>query len=167
MPNWCVNNVMFFGDNVDKVDKLFDKLMEKQNALGVGVRPDWKACEKHEARYMFEIYKNEPGNYQFESKWSPCLSLMFLIGRRLKVAFEISWEEMGMSLYGSATFDPSMSEVMMIRDASCSNYKYDEDTEMYTYKGEEYEHLSELMCDIIDEMTPMPISKDQVFREGY
>ena len=166
MPNWCSNNVMFFGDNVSKVDNLFDKLMKQQATLGLGVRPDWKACERHEARYMFDIYKNESGSYQFESKWAPSLSLMLLIGRRFKVAFEINWEEMGMSLYGSATFDPSMPDVMMIRDASCTNYKYDEDSEMYIYNAEEYECLSELMCDVIDDMTPMAISKDQVLREG-
>jgi hypothetical protein len=157
---------MFFGDNVSKVDKMFDELIAQQAVLNVGVRPDWKACERHEVRYMFDIFKNEPGSYQFESKWSPSLSLMLLIGRRFKVAFEINWEEMGMSLYGSATFDPSTPEVIMIRDASCTNYKYDEDTDMYTYKDEEYECLSELMCDVIDDMTPIPISKDQVLREG-
>lgn len=166
MPNWCSNNVMFFGDNVSKVDKMFDELIAQQAVLNVGVRPDWKACERHEVRYMFDIFKNEPGSYQFESKWSPSLSLMLLIGRRFKVAFEINWEEMGMSLYGSATFDPSTPEVIMIRDASCTNYKYDEGTDMYTYKDEEYECLSELMCDVIDDMTPVPISKDQVLREG-
>lgn len=166
MPNWCSNNVMLFGDNVSKVDKMFDELIAQQAVLNVGVRPDWKACERHEVRYMFDIFKNEPGSYQFESKWSPSLSLMLLIGRRFKVAFEINWEEMGMSLYGSATFDPSTPEVIMIRDASCTNYKYDEGTDMYTYKDEEYECLSELMCDVIDDMTPVPISKDQVLREG-
>ena len=166
MPNWCSNNVMFFGDNVSKVDKMFDELIARQAVLNVGVRPDWKACERHEVRYMFDIFKNEPGSYQFESKWSPSLSLMLLIGRRFKVAFEINWEEMGMSLYGSATFDPSTPEVIMIRDASCTNYKWDEEKEVYTYKDEEYECLSELMCDVIDEMTPVPISKDQVLREG-
>jgi hypothetical protein len=157
---------MLFGDNVSKVDKMFDELIAQQAVLNVGVRPDWKACERHEVRYMFDIFKNEPGSYQFESKWSPSLSLMLLIGRRFKVAFEINWEEMGMSLYGSATFDPSTPEVIMIRDASCTNYKYDEGTDMYTYKDEEYECLSELMCDVIDDMTPVPISKDQVLREG-
>lgn len=166
MPNWCSNNVTFFGDNVRKIDKMFDELMTKQAVDGLGVRPHWKACEKHEARYMFDIYKCASGTYQFESKWSPSLSLMLLIGRRFKVAFEINWEEMGMSLYGSATFDPSTPEVMMIRDASCTNYKYDEDSEMYIYNAEEYECLSELMCDVIDDMTPIPISKDQVLREG-
>jgi len=166
MPNWCINNVMFSGENISKVDKLFNELMKQQASSGLGVLPHWKACEKNQARHMFEIQYLGDGTYQFESKWAPALIAMFLIGRRLKIAFEISWEEIGMSLYGSATFDPSMPDVMMIRDASCTNYKYDEDSEMYIYNAEEYECLSELMCDVIDEMTPMPISKDQILREG-
>ena len=166
MPNWCSNHVMFFGDNVSKVEKLFDMLIKEQEESGLGVRPDWDAFTRHNTKHMFDIYKNDPGSYQFESKWSPALSLLLLIGRRFKVSFEVSWEEMGMSLYGSATFDQSKPDVMMIRDASCTNYKYDEDSEMYIYNAEEYECLSELMCDVIDDMTPIPISKDQVLREG-
>ena len=166
MPNWCSNYVTFFGENVGKVDKMFDKLIAQQAIDGLGVRPDWKACEKNEARYMFEIQDLGDGVYQFDSKWSPCLSLMLLIGRRFKVALEISWEEMGMSLYGSATFDPSVPDVMMIRDASCTNYKYDEDADMYIYNAEEYESLYDLMEDAIEDLTPVPISKDRIFREG-
>jgi hypothetical protein len=166
MPNWCSNYVTFLGENVGKVDKMFDKLMTQQAIDGLGIRPDWKACLRHEARFMFDIQYLGDGVYQFDSKWSPCLSLMLLIGRRFKVALEISWEEMGMSLYGSATFDPSTPDVMMIRDASCTNYKYDEMSEMYIYKAEEYESLYDLMEDAIDDTIPVPISKDQIFREG-
>jgi hypothetical protein len=166
MPNWCSNNVMFFGDNVSKVDKMFGKLMKQQADEGLGVRPDWKACDRHNARYMFDIDKHDAGSYQFNSKWAPALSTIFFIGRRLKVAFEISWDEMGMSLYGSATFDPSIPDVMMIRDASCTNYKWDEDKEVYIYKDEEYESVYDFMEDVIEEMTPMPISKDQILGEG-
>ena len=166
MPNWCSNHVTFFGDNVSKVEKLFDMLIKEQATGNSGVRPPWKGCEKNNVRYMFEIEKYEPSVYQFESRWSPTLATMFLIGRRLKVAFEISWDEMGMSLYGSATFDPSIPDVMMIRDASCTNYKWDEDKEVYIYKDEEYESVYDFMENVIDDMTPMPISKDQVLREG-
>ena len=166
MPNWCSNHVMFFGDNVSKVDKLFDTLIKEQAIDGLGIRPPWKGCDKHNARYMFGIQDLGDGTYQFDSKWAPTLATMFLIGRRFKVAFEINWEEMGNALYGSATFDPSMPDVMMIRDASSTHYLWDKDNETYIYKDEEYESVYDFMEDIIDEMTPVPISKDQVLREG-
>ena len=166
MPNWCSNYVTFLGENVGKVDKLFDTLMKEQAESGQGVRPDWDAFTRHNARYMFGIEDLGDGVYQFESRWSPTLSTIFLIGRRFKVAFEISWEEMGNSLYGSATFDPSMPDVMMIRDASSTHFLWDEDKEAYIYKDEEYESVYDFMEDVIDDMTPIPISKDQVLREG-
>lgn len=166
MPNWCSNHVTFFGDNVSKVEKLFDMLIKEQATDNFGVRPPWKGCEKNNVRFMFEIEKYEPSVYQFESKWSPTLATIFLIGRRLKVSFEITWEEMGNCLYGSATFDPSIPDVMMIRDASSTHYRWDQDKEVYIYKDEEYESVYDFMEDVIDEMTPMPISKDQVLREG-
>lgn len=162
MPNWCSNYVTFSGENVAKVDKLFDTLMKEQAIDGLGIRPPWKACEKHDVRFMFSIQDLGDGVYQFDSKWSPTIALMFLIGRRFKVAFEISWEEMGMSLYGSATFDPSMPDVMMIRDASGVNYHWDDNNEVYIYKGEEYESIYSFMEDVINDMTPMPISKTQI-----
>jgi hypothetical protein len=166
MPNWCSNDVMFFGDNVSKVDKLFDTLMKEQATDGLGIRPPWKGCDRHNTRFMFSIQKYDSGSYQFDSKWAPAISSMLLIGRRFKVAFEIKWEEMGMSLYGSATFDPSMPDVMMIRDASSTHFLWDEDKDAYIYKDEEYESVYDFMDDVIDEMTPIPISKDQVLREG-
>jgi len=166
MPNWCTNHVTFFGDNVSKVEKLFDMLIKEQAIDNSGVRPPWKGCEKNNVRFMFEIEKYEPSVYQFESKWSPTLATMFLIGRRLKVSFEITWEEMGDCLYGSATFDPSIPDVIMIRDASSTHYRWDQDKEMYIYKDEEYESVYDFMEDVIDDMTPIPISKDQVLREG-
>jgi hypothetical protein len=166
MPNWCSNHVTFFGENVGKVEKLFDTLIQEQAKDGLGIRPPWKACERHEARYMFNIYKNDLCSYQFESKWSPTIATMFLIGRRFKVAFEISWEEMGNGLYGSATYDPSAPDIMMVRDASSTNFRWDEDKEMYIYKDEEYESVYDFMEDVIDDMTPLPIGKDQLLSEG-
>lgn len=166
MPNWCTNHVTFFGDNVSKVEKLFDTLIKEQVTDNFGIRPPWRGCEKNNVRFMFDIQKYEPSVYQFESKWSPTLATMFLIGRRLKVSFEITWEEMGNCLYGSATFDPSMPDVMMIRDASSTHYRWDQDKEMYIYKDDEYESVYDFMEDVIDDMTPIPISKDQVLREG-
>ena len=166
MPNWCSNYVTFLGENVDKVDKLFATLMKEQATDGLGIRPPWKACDKHGLRYMFGIEYLGDGVYQFESKWSPTLATIFIIGRRFKVSFEISWEEMGNGLYGSATYDPSIPDVMMVRDASSTNFRWDEDKEVYIYKDEEYESVYDFMEDVIDDMIAMPISKDQVLREG-
>jgi aminopeptidase N len=45
-------------------------------------------------------------------------------------------------------------------------YRWDQDKEVYIYKDEEYESVYDFMEDAIDEMTPIPISKDQVLREG-
>jgi hypothetical protein len=140
--------------------------MKEQAIDGMGIRPPWKGCDKHNARYMFDIDKHDVGSYQFNSKWSPALSTIFFIGRRFKVGFEISWEEMGNCLYGSATFDPSMPDIMMIRDASSTHFRFDEDKDMYIYKDEEYESIYDFMEDVIDDITPLPISKDQVLQEG-
>lgn len=164
MANWCSNIVTFSGDNVDKVDELFAKLMEEQDNTGFGVRPDWDACEKYDAWYMFHIEKRDTGDYQFETKWSPALNTMFLIGRRLKIAFVVEWNECGMGLYGKLAFDPSMPDVAMISDASGTNFRFDDDKSMYIYNGEEYESEYDFMDDVIEKIKPLPISKDQILR---
>lgn len=162
MPNWCNNTVTFFGENVDKVDELFTKLMEEQEASNLGVRPDWEACEKYDALYMFYIEKNDVGSYRIESRWSPPLNTMFLIGRRLKIALEMQWDEPGMGLYGRMVFDPSMPDVALIADASGTNFRYDEDKERYIFNGQEYESEYDFMDDVIIDTPLDPISKDQI-----
>ena len=162
MANWCSNIVTFSGENVDKVDEMFTKLMEEQEASGFGVRPDWDACEKYDARYMFHIDKRGSGDYQFETKWSPALNTIFLIGRRFKIAFEMFWDEPGMGLYGKMVFDPSMPDIAMVSDASGTNFRYDDEKGVYIYKGEEYESEYDFLDDLVDTMKASPISKDQI-----
>ena len=162
MANWCGNNVIFSGENVDKVDELFTKLMEEQADKGFGVRPDWEACEKHDALYMFYIDKHDSGSYRFETKWAPAINTIFLIGRRFKVAFEMEWDECGMGLYGKMIFSPDMPDVVMMADASGTNFRYDHDKDMYIYNGEEYESEYEFMDDVIEKTPLSPISKDQI-----
>jgi hypothetical protein len=164
MANWCSNIVIFSGDNVDKVDELFTKLMEEQAASNLGVRPDWEACEKYDALYMFHIDKRDTGDYQFETKWSPAINTIFLIGRRLKIGFEMTWDECGMGLYGKIVFDPSMPDVAMISDASGINFRFDDDKGMYIYNGEEYQSEYDFIDDVVDTMTASPISKDQILQ---
>jgi hypothetical protein len=164
MPNWCNNTVTFFGENVDKVDELFTKLMEEQAVSNLGVRPDWEACEKYDALYMFYIEKNDAGSYRIETRWSPPINTMFLIGRRLKIAFEMQWDECGMGLYGRMVFDPSMPDVALIADASGTNFRYDENKEMYIFNGQEYESEYDFMDDVVADTPLDPISKDQILQ---
>ena len=162
MANWCSNHVTFSGDNVDKVDEMFTKLMEEQADKGFGVRPDWEACEKHSALYMFDIDKIDDGSYSFNTKWSPALNTIFLIGRRFKVAFEMEWDECGMGLYGKMIFNPDMPDVAMIADASGTNFRFDEEKSMYIYKDEEYESEYDFMDDVVASTPLSPVSKDQI-----
>jgi hypothetical protein len=162
MANWCSNHVTFSGDNVDKVDEMFTKLMEEQDRDNHGIRPDWEACEKNNALYMFYIQRNDAGSYQFETKWSPAMNTIFLIGRRFKIAFEMSWEECGMGLYGKMIFNPDMPDVVMVADASGTNFRFDDEKGMYIYKDEEYESEYDFMDDVIDTTPLSPISKDQI-----
>jgi hypothetical protein len=164
MANWCNSSVIFSGENVDKVDELFTKLMEEQAASNFGVRPDWEACEKHDALYMFYIERNDVGSYRIESKWSPPLNTIFLIGRRFKIAFGMEWDEPGMGLYGKMIFDPSMPDVAMIADASGTNFRYDEDKERYIYNGQEYESEYDFIDDVVDSTPLSPVSKDQILQ---
>lgn len=162
MANWCDNYVVFSGDNVDKVDELFTRLSEEQATNGLGMRPDWDECEKHDALYMFYIDKQDPGVCHFQTKWSPALNTMFLIGRRFKIAFELEWEECGMGLYGKMIFDPSMPDVVMIADASGTNFQYNDKKGMYVYNGDEYESMYDFIEDVVDSTPLSPISKDQI-----
>lgn len=162
MPNWCNNNVIFSGENVDKVDELFAKLIEKQSISHLGMRPDWEACDKYDAMYMFDIEKNDDGSYRFDSRWSPPLNTIYLIGRRFKIAFEMEWDEPGLALYGKMIFDPSMPDVVMMADASETNFQYDEEEEVYIYNGEKYESEYDFIEDVINNSPLAPISKDQI-----
>jgi hypothetical protein len=162
MPNWCNNNVIFSGENVDKVDEMFAKIIEEQQANDLGMRPDWEACKKNDALYMFYIEKNDIGSYRFQSKWAPAMNTIYLIGRRFKIAFEMDWDEPGMGLYGKMIFDPSMPDVVMMADASNTNFRYDNEKERYIYNGEEYESEYEFIDDVIDTTPLLPISKDQL-----
>lgn len=164
MANWCNNNVIFSGENVDKVEEMFDKLIEEQAVDGYGVRPDWEACEKYNALYLFNIEKHDAVSYRVETKWGPPLNTMLLIGRRFKVGFYMNWDEPGMGLYGRMVFDPSMPDVAMIGDASGTNFQYDEEKEMYIFEGEEYESEYEFMDDVVERTKLLPISKDQILQ---
>jgi hypothetical protein len=164
MPNWCSNQIIFLGPNIDKVDKLFDELIKEQCESGLGVRPKWKSCEKYDARYMFSIDKTDNGCYTFETKWSPALDTVMLIGRKFNVSFDIHWDEPGMCLYGKATFSPNFKDVLTVRDASCVNFRYDDDLEAYIYNGKEYESEYDFIDDLIEGMTPSVINKSQILQ---
>lgn len=168
MPNWCANYVTFSGENVAKVDKLFEQLMDEQtNSGGLGVRPTWHACNKHDARYMFDIEDYGDHCYRFNSKWAPALSVMMMIGRRYKVGFMMRWDECGMGLYGKAIYNPTMFDILMIADGSGINFMYNHEKDVYVYEGEEYESEYDFIDDAVDKLVMRPVSKDQVFREGY
>lgn len=162
MANWCSNQIIFSGPNIDKVDKLFDELIKEQCESGLGVRPKWKSCEKYNARYMFSIDKTDNGCYTFETKWSPALDTVMLIGRKFNVSFDIHWDEPGNALYGKATFSPNFKDVLTVRDASSVNFRYDDDLEAYIYNGKEYESEYDFIDDLIESMTPSTINKSQI-----
>lgn len=165
MPNWCANYVTFSGGNVAKVNKLFEQLIAEQEVSGMGVRPDWKITQKYYAGYMFDIEDYGDNSYRFNSKWSPVISTLMMIGRRYKVGFMVRWDECGMGLYGKAIYDPTMFDILMVADGSGINFRYDEEKEAYIYKGEEYDSEYDFIDDAIDELVMMPISKDQVFAD--
>lgn len=157
MPNWCRNTVYFNGDNVNKVDKLFDDLIKQQNETGLGVRPDWNVMSKEDCLYMFDIDKHDSGSYAFNSRWSPAIVTLFYIGRRFKVAFEMTFDECSYELYGKYTFNPSQPNIVMLQDASNTSYGYDEYFDMYTYNGEKYESMYDFLDDVVDSIAPSPI----------
>ena len=157
MPNWCRNDVHFFGNNLHKVEKLFDDLIKEQNETRLGVRPDWKVMSKKDCLFMFEIYKNDSGHYSFDSRWAPAHETMFYIGRRFKIAFSMSYDECGMGLYGQYTFDPSQPNILMSKDASNINYEYDEYFDMYTYNGDKYESMYDFLDNVLESREPSPI----------
>jgi len=162
MPNWCNNNVTFKGSPsaLDKVDALFSKMMLSTE----GVRPEWLACERYNAPYLFDIQGWDKGDYQFLSKWSPALSTIMLIGRRFKVEYEHRFDESGMGLYGKAVFNPIRPASIKMYDGSCINFRYNEDTGMYVFNGEEYESEYDFIESAVDELEPHILNKPQIFQ---
>ena len=106
---------------------------------------------------MFDIDKMDSGHYMFNSRWSPAHETMFYIGRRFKIGFSIHYDECGMGLYGRYTFNPSQPDIMMIQDASDTNYDYDEESDMYVYQGEKYESMYDFLDDVLDSIEPSQV----------
>lgn len=155
---WYTINVAFYGDSLVKVDNLFDRLMRRQADDGLGVRPPWKACDKHDLIHMFRIQKRGSCVYQFESEPAPALANLFLIGRRFNVSFEAKWWESSKPMCGMATFHPYAPDVMMVYDGS--------DINLQEFGPNINFESNDLVWNALEKTFACGIFKKQIFNEG-
>jgi len=166
MPNWCGNYIKFYGDakQIAKLEKMLEDLVASNDDSMQGHRPNWEAVKKANCHYMFDIQLDGDGQIQFDTAWSPAISLVFLLGRRYDLGYVHRWDESGNSLYGKAVFRTANKNFLDLYDGSSLNFRYDFDSGMYIYNGQEYESQYDFIDEVVDNLMPSLTHKNEILR---
>ena len=156
MPNWCSNYVFFEGseENIRKVDEIFEKMIRSGGSEGK--KPDFQG-EILEG-YYFDIAKQDSGMYSYETRWSPNVLDLELIGRHCDVSFIVEFEELGNYVFGKAKFDVNQTDGLQIMELDhndISDISYDEEDDSFVYKDQksdsEFKFLEQIFKDKFNE----------------
>lgn len=169
MPNWCYNNVTFYGEkqNITNLGKLLDKTIDLEDKTHHG--QTLFTFEGVIEGYMFSIgYEILDDDttlvLTFDSRWSPIPHDVVRIAELFNLKFEYDYEESGMDLYGKYTLEKDLGddEAYLMHQSlesehinSCrvkvdNNFAEEEDDD----DDAEYELDYEKLHDLILEMEP-------------
>lgn len=148
MANWCTNFVTFQGNETQlkKIDELFNSLILQEKETNNGQLPDGIKG----TTYFFYTYKNDLGIYSFETKWVPPIEELTQIADQYGLDFECSSEEMGSLIYGTVFYTNKTLLEVYLENEELDAYDYDEDKDVYTFEGKEYESSHIILEELLD-----------------
>ena len=151
MPNWCSNYTTFKGskENIEALNNAINKAIERETA-----ERSAQAIHSQEIQdgYFFDLYSNgiehEELTIMYETRWSPNLEDLALLCKEFGVDAETEFNEPGCDVYGTANVYSDGTYVdEYVEQEFLDSIEFDEDTCLYTYNGEEYEVLAEIIED--------------------
>jgi len=137
MANWCYNEVVFSGEEfaVQDTIALFQEMQNRQNVENKICLPDY-ITEK--GGYMIDISVNE-STVNYRSRWSPNLNTLAEIADHFNVDFVSKFEEMGMGIFGEASYIDKKEFEIYLDLKDLQSYSYDEENGNYIFDGQSYE----------------------------
>lgn len=142
MANWCNNNVRFFGDEgrAARLNEHFRELCGSQTED----KPWFKSPVGPEDAYFTEAWIKD-GVLHYDTTWSPEFRALVAIADLYGVGFVNDYCEMGMMLYGRATYENGDFNDIRLNRGDFINCNYDEDRDVYLMDGVEYPGLYAMM----------------------
>lgn len=158
MANWCSNTVVFEGEPeaIEQIQQLFKSMAKKQQEENCGQLPDFVSDSN--GGWFFDIYQDDDviGIFQYETKWSPNIEVVKAIAEYYQVDFVQDYEEMGNLVYGRATFSEKLLTDIYLEDEDFEQYDFDEETDTYSFEGENYESDSEILETLLERKICQP-----------
>ena len=146
MANWCSNSVAFEGDEttLEQVRLEFVKMQICENKENCGQLP--KFISDKNRGYFFDILL-EDGDciFNYQTRWSPNTEILLQIAEYFKVDFIHNYEEIGNQIYGVAVYSNNELSEIYLEEEDFEQYKYNEETDTYFFKEENYESDYEIL----------------------
>ena len=153
MANWAQNWVNFLGEEtqIKKVNAMFKAMHEKEKETNEGQIPPFMKEPKQD--WFFEIYEDDSEVISYATKWSPNVLDLIEIANYFNLGFEVRYEESSNQIFGKAIFTAGNTEAKFydLKSEDFDQFEYNEDNDIYTYKGEEYECESDILDIIFEE----------------
>lgn len=149
MANWCSNYLHATGGNVQGLHEL----LESARRHTLEEHEGWTMYGNH---YLFDFDRNDD-QWDFETRWNPPVEEILAICRVGGVSVEMDYVEMGLCIFGRMRYDHTTGNVIDIclDDSDFDRVEYDEDNDIYTFDGKEYD----------SEYEPLEIMLDAKWKE--
>ena len=151
MPNWCANYTTFKGskENIEALNNAINKAIERESA-----ERQAQAIHSSEVKegYFFDLYNNgiehEDLTIMYDTRWSPNIDDLALLCKEFGVDAETEFNEPGCDIYGTANvYSDGTYLTEFVEQEFLDSIEFNEDTCLYTYNGEEYEVLADIIDD--------------------
>jgi hypothetical protein len=150
MPNWCSNYTTFKGskENIEALNNAINKAIDRETA-----ERSAQAIHSQEVQdgYFFDLYSNgiehKELTIMYETRWSPNLEDLALLCKEFGVDAETEFNEPGCDVYGTANvYSDGTYKDEYVEQEFLDSIEWDEDTCLYTYNGEEYESMGDIIA---------------------
>ena len=143
MANWCNNIVQFTGDSkqLESLQTLFETMAEKQKEIPDGQLPEFA---KSRELYLFFIQLDGDTLY-FDTKWTPAIEVIQEVADCFNCGFVYTYSEMGNGIFGEAQYSDGVLDDTCLDWDDFSVYQYNEETDDYTFEGNNYSHDYEIL----------------------
>lgn len=154
MPNWCTNSVTFSGGDISGLKNLLEQGVKYNDETGNGWLPDF--LKDDGVLYLFEINltMGADGNLYMncDTKWTSSIDELIAIANKFGCNFVNCYEESGMGIYGEYIYEQESGGVSYeLTDEEVNMVEYDEDADLYRYKGKESTCSYDFYEEMLDE----------------